>query len=177
MATNSIAFFILLILAIFLATAALMDLARHRVYNWLTLPGMALGLILNLIFYGWAGFGFACLGLLAGGLIFSPAFYFGGMGAGDVKLMAVVGAFMGWVFAINAAIYTALLGGATAIILLLIQGKLISTLSHLGRVFLTLLKPHSQAEPLSRSDPLPYAVFIASGAAAAYFLPPFLVVP
>jgi prepilin peptidase CpaA len=163
-----------LALAVILAIAATTDLAQRKVYNWLTLPGMILGLGLNGWFYGWPGLGAAGLGLAAGGLIFSPFFYFGGMGAGDVKLMAVVGACLGWVFVINAAIYTALVGGLAAIVFLLLQGKLVNTLLHLGRVLTSIFKPRGNLEPLSRSDPLPYAVFIALGAVLAYFLPPFL---
>lgn len=132
---------------------------------------------MNAWLHGWSGLGSACLGLLAGGLIFSPAFYFGGLGAGDLKLMAVIGAFLGWVFVINAAVYTALLGGMAAVVLLLVQGRLVKTFVHLGRVFASLFKPRGRTESLSQADPLPYAVFIAAGALAAYFLPPFLVLP
>ena len=70
------------------------DYRRRIIPNFLTLPAMALGLILNLMGRGWInGSLFSIPGLLAGiGLLLLP-FVFGQMGGGDVKLMGALGAF------------------------------------------------------------------------------------
>lgn len=96
------------------------------------------------------------------------------MGAGDIKLMAVIGAFLGWRFAVNTAMYAAMIGGAAAVAILLIRGELGRTLAHLGRVLVSRFRPGRPVEPLARTQPLPYATVIAAGAAAAYFLPSFV---
>lgn len=100
--------------------AAFTDLREQRVPNWLTGPGLLCAFALHGIYSGLAGLGFAVMGAAAGfGLLI--AFYaVGGMGAGDVKLMAVVGGFLGvyavfWVFLV-----TGVVGGFYAVLLLLL---------------------------------------------------------
>jgi prepilin peptidase CpaA len=169
--------FLFSILGLILFAASITDIWKNKVYNWLTFPAMALGLILNMAAYHWSGLGFSALGLVVGGLIFLPAYLWGGMGAGDIKLLAVIGAFMGTVFVINTALYSALAGGAAAVVILAVKGELGRTLVHLWRVFASRLAPGRPAEPLARTHPMPYAAVIAAGAVAAYFLPPLLILP
>jgi len=85
----------LLLLAL-LASAAVIDMRRHRVPNLISLGGLVVGLGLNtwLLGVGTQGLLAALLGMLLGLLIFLPFYALGGMGAGDVKLMAMVGAFI-----------------------------------------------------------------------------------
>ncbi len=75
--------------------AAVVDVQRHRIPNWLTYPGIALGTLLRSLFFGWKGLESAVAGcLLGGGLVF--LFYaVRAMGAGDVKLLAAIGSFAG----------------------------------------------------------------------------------
>jgi len=89
--------FIALALAI---TAAVVDVQQHRIPNWLTYPGIGLGVVLRGVLlrgglFGLKGLGSAVAGcLLAGGIMF--LFYaVRAMGAGDVKLMAAVGSLVG----------------------------------------------------------------------------------
>ncbi len=162
----------ILLLVLILVIASITDLARHKVYNWLTFPAMGLGLGLNMFYQGFPGLWAGLAGLLVGGIIFFPAFFWGGMGAGDIKLMAVVGAFTGWVFVLNAALYAALAGGVIAIIILIIKRDLWKTLKKIGRFFRSLIIFKLEPEPLSKKYPMPYAVVIALGTLAAYYLPP-----
>jgi len=163
-------------LAVVLGIAVATDLARRRVYNWLTVPAMVLGLAANAYLHQWAGLGFGLLGLAVGGLIFLPAFLWGGMGAGDIKLMAALGAGLGWMFAVNAAVYAALAGGVVALCVLAWRGELVATLGRMGR-WLGSRLPGGKPVPLAPGRALPYAPMIAVGALAAYFLPPFLSLP
>jgi prepilin peptidase CpaA len=157
-----------------LLAAGLTDLFQRKVYNGLTYPALAAGVLLHSAVLGWTGLGFSLTGAAVGGLIFFPAFWVGGMGAGDIKLMAVVGAFLGWKFALNAAVDTAVLGGMFATAYLLAKGELGPTLRRMFKLFLPAPQP-APAEAASRdAASLPYAVFIALGSAAAFFLPSFI---
>jgi prepilin peptidase CpaA len=97
------------------------------------------------------------------------------MGAGDVKLMAGIGAIMGWIFALNTAFFAALAGGAGAIGILACQGALIRSFKNIGFFIKSLIfhHAHQTIQPLSRKQSLPYAVMIAVGAVIAYFFPCF----
>ena len=92
MGRDPILLFIALALAI---TAAIFDVQQRRIPNWLTYPGIIAGLLLRGFLFGWRGLGSAVEGfLLLGGIMF--LFYVvRAMGAGDVKLMAAVGSFVG----------------------------------------------------------------------------------
>ncbi len=162
------------ILVAVLIIAAITDLKQRKVYDWLTLPALVMGLAWNTVEMGWPGVSFSLLGLLVGGLLFLPFFVWGGMGAGDIKLMAVVGAFGGAWFAVQVWFYTALAGGALAIVLLLIRRELISTLKNLGRWAGSLFGSKQQVAPFSENNALPYAAVILAGTVAALFLPPWL---
>ena len=88
-----------------LAGAALIDIQRHRVPNLISLGGLVLGLGLNIGFLGMGTQGLLAAfgGVLIGLLIFLPFYATGGMGAGDVKLIAMVGAYLDPLHALLAA--------------------------------------------------------------------------
>ncbi len=88
-----------------LVSAALIDMRRHRVPNLISLGGLVLGLGLNvwLLGPGTEGLLAALGGVLLGLLVFLPFYATGGMGAGDVKLMAMVGAYLDPLHALLAA--------------------------------------------------------------------------
>ena len=94
-----------LLLLCLLATAALIDLRSHRIPNWLTLGGtvVALGLYIGLLGFTDYGLLEGLGGLAVGFIIFLPFYVTGGMGAGDVKLMAMAGTFLGPYHALLAA--------------------------------------------------------------------------
>ncbi|MBN1595624.1 prepilin peptidase [candidate division FCPU426 bacterium] len=163
-------------LAVIFFIATITDLSRHKVYNWLTFPAMGLGLGVNVAMQGVPGLWFGAAGMLVGGLVFFPAFFWGGMGAGDIKLMAVLGAFTGWVYVVNAALYAALIGGLAAIVLLVFKGEVWSTLAGICRFLRSLLVPKMEIEPLSQKYSLPYAVVISLGALTAALLPPLIAI-
>jgi prepilin peptidase CpaA len=162
------------LLIVLLLMAALTDLTQRKVYNWLIVPALIIGLAWNIAEMGWPGVGFSLLGLLVGGLLFFPFLLLGGMGAGDIKLMAVVGAFGGAWFAVQAWFYIALAGGVQAVVLLLIRGELISTLKNLVRWLGSWFGSKQKALPFPEDNALPYAAIILVGTVAALFLPPWL---
>lgn len=84
----------------------------------MTIPTVIIGLLYYVFTLGYEGFLFSGKGFLVGmGLLIIP-YLLGGMGAGDVKLLAAIGALMGTSFVFYSFIYTALIGGIIAIILI-----------------------------------------------------------
>src|SRR5687767_4094608 len=99
--------------------AVFTDLRVRRISNKLTYPIMLLGLLGNLALSGWPGVQHASLGWLAGlGIMLIP-FLLGAMGAGDVKLVAAIGAVKGPEFVLIATLYACVAGGLLAIYFLI----------------------------------------------------------
>ena len=103
--------FLSLLVIILVVGAALTDFLWHKIPNILTFPSMGVGIVGHGVAYGWEGLGFS-LGGLGLGLVLLLGFYaMGGMAAGDVKLMAAVGAFVGPLNVFLVFLMTAILGG------------------------------------------------------------------
>lgn len=115
-----------LILIILLLTAAFFDAKEKRIPNLLTFPVMLTGLILNIIMNRLSGITFSFYGFLIGLAIFFIPFILGGMGAGDVKLMAAIGALMGWKFTLLSSFFTAIAGIVVIFVYLIYKKKLFS---------------------------------------------------
>jgi prepilin peptidase CpaA len=97
------------LVSITLVVAALIDGYKLKVPNWLTFPMIISGWIASTIFFGWAGLGCSLMGTAVGLGLLLPAYAIGGMGAGDVKLLAGVGAWVGvsntfWAFAVSVVV-------------------------------------------------------------------------
>lgn len=110
--------FILFILGLVLIISLLTDIKNRKILNIITLPAILLGFVYYTITLGWEGFLFSGKGFLVGlGVLLIP-YLLGGMGAGDVKLMASIGALTGTTFTFYSFIYTGLIGGIIALILI-----------------------------------------------------------
>jgi prepilin peptidase CpaA len=120
LATNQISTLLLLGL---LTGTVLIDMRRHRIPNLISLGGLLLGLVLNiwLLGLGTQGLLSALGGVLLALLIFLPFYAMGGMGAGDVKLMAMVGAFVDPLHAMLAAGLSLAAGSLMGLGILLIR--------------------------------------------------------
>ncbi len=147
---------------------AVTDVRTRRIPNRLTGPSILVALILHLILGGWHSTATAALACLIGGAIFLIFFLAGGMGAGDVKLMAAVCCLAGITHVAEILVATALMGGVFAIILALSRHRLKETLANIGVLAIhhgtSGLQPHSDinvnnAERLR----LPYGIAIAAG--------------
>ena len=120
----------ILVLVIFLALT--FDLTKRRIPNFLTFPAIIIGLFSNTIVDGLSGLWFSFAGLLVGLAIFFIPFVIGAMGAGDVKLMAAIGALQGWQFVLTVGILTALAGGVIALGYLIYSGRLFRVLKKMA---------------------------------------------
>ena len=114
-----------LVLAILLSTivtlAAIQDLRVQKIPNLLTYPSMGLGLLYHSVANGLDGFIMSAGGLALGiGLLIVP-YAMGEMGAGDAKLMGAVGAAVGPQGVFTAFLFTAIIGGVYALLILVIR--------------------------------------------------------
>src|ERR1035437_4510687 len=96
---------------IVLAVATFTDLRNRRIPNWLVLPFMLAGIAVSGWLHGWHGIDQSFAGLGLGVLIYGFLFWLGGMGAGDVKLCAAIGAWIGPNQLFIALVITAKAGG------------------------------------------------------------------
>jgi len=105
------------LLSTVLVVAAVIDGWKLKVPNWITFPLVCGGWIYSTAYFGWEGLGWSLLGTVVGLLLLLPAYAIGAMGAGDVKLLAGIGA---WVWA-TATLYafcvSALVGGVIAVLM------------------------------------------------------------
>ncbi len=151
------------------AAAAVTDIATRRIPNWLTAPGAVLGLALQAYYQGWRGAALSLAGAALGFGIFAALYLAGGMGAGDVKLFAAVGAFVGPYRLALVFIFTGVLGGIVAVALALCRGRLRQVLAQTGHLLLSfgLLRWQEVRRASSLGSPgalrLPYGAVIAGG--------------
>ena len=90
--------------------AVITDLKDGKVYNWLTLPAILLGWLLNLYLQGLSGLGYSLVATLLGILLYMPGGVFGLIGMGDVKLLGALGAIGGSNYVFTIFLYSSALG-------------------------------------------------------------------
>jgi len=174
---------ILLTLLIF---SVYFDSTQRKIPNKITLPAILVGVTWSTMNSGLDGFLFSVLGFLLGSAVFLIPYILGGIGAGDVKLMAAIGSLMGWRFTIASGLSTAIAGGVLVIIYMSIKGELKTTLvDALGLLIKPLLKffyiatskkwflekqkifiVHKVDKP---NDYVPYAIAISTGTLVVLF--------
>ena len=157
---------------IVLAVATFTDLRNRRIPNWLVLPFMGLGIAVSTWFQGWHGLGQSFAGLALGILLYGFLFWMGGMGAGDVKLAAAIGAWIGPSQLFFALIVTAMAGGLMVFLWAAFGGFLKDLFT--GASNLTFgLKDRAVRQEMVLSNPLkrkiPYAPAIAIGTLISFF--------
>ena len=153
------------LLVIVLVTAAIFDVKFRKIPNILTLPTVVAGLAYHTWFSGFHGF-LLSLGGAFLGMGFLIVFYLAGkMGAGDVKLMGAVGSVLGPTGVFNAFLFTAIVGGIYAIIILLYKGRFADSMSRMWQALkLTFLTRSPTASDEKRTGPiLCYGIAIAIG--------------
>jgi prepilin peptidase CpaA len=144
------------------------DLRRHRIPNLLVVLGLALGLAGQAYAGGPAGLGTGLLGLSIGFAVFLPLYALGGMAAGDVKLMAMVGAFLTPSSALWAALFSLIAGGLCGFLLVLLRGQLLQTLGRYGLMFKARAYLAPAADEVA-GKPFPYSAAILLGTLASLY--------
>lgn len=121
-----------IMLLLLLVISVYTDLRSQRIYNKVLLPAALLGLGFHIYQQGIGGLLYSLQGLGAGLALLIVPFLLGGMGAGDVKLLGVVGVLKGAGFVFASFIWIALVGGLLSLLHLLLRGQLRKTLAGLA---------------------------------------------
>jgi len=172
------------LLAALLLGAVMADLRSRRIPNTLVLTGLVLAFIAHTIALGTGSVPLAgrtwwapMTGLLTGFALMLPLYLLHATGAGDVKLMGMVGAFIGAQPVLTATLYTLLAGGLLSLVFMFGRGVASQTLANV-RFLLTDWALRASTGQGARLAPLqstaarlPYAVAIALGTGAALLWP------
>ncbi len=174
-----IVYAVVTVLACLLLVAVWYDLKFHRIPNKLILVGILLGVLANALLpkgSGYAGYVSGALGwadslrgLGMGFVVLLPFYLLRAMGAGDVKLMAMVGAFLGPAGVLGAIVFTFLAGGVMAIAVVIRTKKFRRLMQNYKYMYLgSMIKISTGKAPVMDDMPesvgkLPYAVAIAVG--------------
>jgi len=141
------------------------DYRWRRIPNWLTVPGLALGIAVNAIAGRWAGAKASLLGAGLGLLLLLPFVLVRSLGAGDWKLVGALGAFLGPRHLILVLFATVLIAGVMAFVLVVWNKRVAQTLRNMGRLLTAFLSLHLPGQDLSLDNPetlkVPFGIAMA----------------
>ncbi len=157
------------VLLILIASAAITDLKHNCIYNWQTYTAACLGLGLNIWVAGWQGLWWSASGLVVGFTLLFVFYLSGGFGAGDVKLLAAIGALEGTTFVLWTMVYAALLGGIMAFAVMIWKGVFGDTIKSCLYLVRHPFKARKELEK-SPNIVLPYGLAISAGSCWAFFV-------
>ncbi|MFZ5942654.1 MAG: A24 family peptidase [Bacillota bacterium] len=162
---------VLLLVTLFICL--LTDLKKRKIYNIVLFPAVIGGILLNIYDTGFTGLLFSIKGFFIGlGFLLLP-FIWGGIGAGDVKLLATIGAIKGPEFIFYTCLGMGFAGGIIAMVILLFQGRLFQTLGELWNGLIVLFTTQFKVVSFgfkSDNNMFPYGIAITLGAISAYFV-------
>jgi prepilin peptidase CpaA len=162
-----------------LVVAAVIDGLKLKVPNWITFPMIITGWIYSATcvagYPWWEGLLYSLAGTIVGLVLLLPAYAIGGMGAGDVKLLAGVGAWVWYKDTLYAFAVSAIVGGIIAVLMVVLKRKWFQHQSQFWMIcneILTVKDPEKLAAIAAERKPtmmlLPYGIPIAIGT-IAYF--------
>ncbi|HEX6803227.1 MAG TPA: A24 family peptidase [Terriglobales bacterium] len=151
--------------AIFALAAGVTDLRWRRIPNWLTYPAIPIAITLHAIAGGWREAKLSLLGAALGLGILLPLVLLRSLGGGDWKLVGGLGAFFGWQRLIEVLIYTLLLNGLMALLMIIWTRRVRQTLRNVGRLLAAFLRLHLPGQDLTIDNP--EAAKVPFGVAAA----------
>jgi prepilin peptidase CpaA len=147
------------------ALAGYTDLRSRRIPNWLTVPGLVIGVTANTVLNGWGGLKTSLMGVLVGLGLLLPFVLLRSLGAGDWKLAGALGAFTGPGILVDLLILSVFVAGVMAVGLVVYKGRVRQTLSNIGHILVSLVTFRLPASRVSLDDPdslkVPYGVALA----------------
>ena len=151
------------------------DIRTRRIPNALTLGFALAALVVHVTLEGAPGAINTVAGWAAGLALFLPLFILGGMGAGDVKLLAAIGAWLGPVNAVETALAAGVIGGVLALGLALTRSYASQAFANIWTLLLYWraagIRPHPTLTLERHDGPrLAYAVPISIGAMVAVWV-------
>ncbi|MBZ2208546.1 A24 family peptidase [Massilia soli] len=162
----------LVVLLAMVTAAMVIDIREHRIPNWLVAGGMLFAFSHHALAPGGQGWGYTLGGLAVGMCALMPLYALRTMGAGDVKLMGMAGAFLGASATISAVLATFIAGGVLAL-LASAQKRMLPQLAANLRSMLVQRDLHLFAPTIAGATgsvgKMPYAMAIAAGTAIEVF--------
>lgn len=158
------------IVTFFLILAAVIDGFELKVPNWLTFSMILSGWAYSGLAMGWSGLGWSLFGTVVGLILLLPAYSVGGMGAGDVKLLAGVGAWVWGTHTFFAFCVSTIVGAVLAVLMVVLQKSWTKHKNQFWMIlaeFMTIRDPNKLAEIAANRKSsmmlLPYGIPIAIG--------------
>ncbi len=151
-----------IVLVLLLLVATVTDVKRQMIYNWNTYPGLLLGFVLRWWEGGPVGLEDAVKGFAICGGLMLVCFVLFGLGGGDLKLMAMMGTFLGFERGVEALLWTLVLGGILGGAVIVWQIGFVNIVVGMGRQ-LALMWRYKGWVPLSTEarQPLQQTLFLA----------------
>jgi len=156
------------------------DVKYGKIFNKLTFPFFFLGFVYNFIFKGLSGFISSLIGFLVAFIPFFVFFQLGGVGGGDVKLLAGIGSWLGYPLILVVIFFTAIVGLFLSLIVTILKGKigmLFGNVIEEGKeasknIFASFLTKNFAFYDSERKSKLhiPYSIAIAFGTFGGVFL-------
>lgn len=141
------------------------DYQSRRIPNWLTVPGLAVGICLNVAATGWSGLKTSLLGAGLGLLLLLPFVLLRSLGAGDWKLAGALGAFVGADLLLDLLLGSVFVAGLMAVALVIYKRRVRQTLRNMRHIFVSLLTFRAPGLEVSLDNPqslkVPYGVALA----------------
>lgn len=141
------------------------DYLKRRIPNWLTVPGLLVGIGLNLALGGVVGLKISLLGAGLGLLLLLPFVLLHSLGAGDWKLAGALGAFVGAGRLIDLLLASLFVAGVMAAVLVVYKRRVRETLRNMGRLLISLGTFRMPGPEVSLENPhslrVPYGVALA----------------
>jgi prepilin peptidase CpaA len=141
------------------------DWRSRRIPNWLTIPGLVLGIAVNSWLHGWPGAKASLLGAALGLALLLPFVLIRSLGAGDWKFVGALGAFLGPENLLTVLLLGILVNGLMALIMIVRKKRLGETLRNLGRMLAAFLTMHLPGPDLTLDNPdlvkVPFGVAVA----------------
>jgi prepilin peptidase CpaA len=151
--------------ALFAAIAGFTDWRSRRIPNWLSISGLALGILVNSLTRGWVGAKDSLLGAGLGLVLLLPFVMMRSLGAGDWKLVGALGAFLGPSPLITVLFATVFIAGLMALILVIWKRRMGQTLRNIAHMLAAVFSFHLPGPEVSLDNP--EALKVPFGVAAA----------
>ncbi len=141
------------------------DYRSRRIPNWLTVPGLAVGIGINVAAAGWGGLRTSLLGAGLGLLLLLPFVLLRSLGAGDWKLAGALGAFVGTGVLVNLLVGSVFVAGIMAVALVIYKRRVRQTLRNIGHLLVSLVRFRLPGSEVSLDNPqslkVPYGAALA----------------
>jgi prepilin peptidase CpaA len=145
--------------------AAWTDFRSRRIPNWLTVPGLLIGVGMNVALGGWGGLKNSLVGAAVGLALLLPFVLLRSLGAGDWKLAGALGAFTGPGLLVDLLLGSVFVAGVMAVALVVYKGRTRQTIGNIGHILISLVTFRLPGTQVSLDNPdslkVPYGVALA----------------